>query len=197
MGRRCDLWIWHLLLFHVPSHLYLAFPCLLLRSAYHKFLIFCLLLASLHCDIIIDHILDKSELILIESVIVSFVPDFVTTVGQSTLVVYLFALLHKYAKIVRFTLLWVFGALQVLLGDVGPVAQAALHDTLDKSDLLQGAPVSSQKWEIQMVIDVVIMRGQVHRVLWRRLAQAQTLQAHHKFALRQVGLSWCGGRGDL
>lgn len=107
--------------------------------------------------------------------------------GQSALIVDFLALLHEDAEIVSFALLWLFGALQVLLRNVCPVAQAALHDALNQSDLLQRRPVTRQQREVQIVVDVVVVRREVHRVLRGRFPKSQAFQAHDKLALGHVG----------
>lgn len=54
-----------------------------------------------------------------------------------------------------------------LLGDVVPIAQAALHDALYKADLLQGGPIGGEQRKLEVVVDVVIVAC---LVLWEVLA---------------------------
>lgn len=111
-GRRSDLWIRYLL--HISSHLHLAFSSLL-SSATHELLVFSLLLTELHGSILIDHVLNDIELLLVESVVISLLADSISTMSQGTLVVNLIALLHQDTEVVCFTLLGFFGTFQVLL----------------------------------------------------------------------------------
>ena len=97
--------------------------------------VFCLSLLGLHRLVIVNHFLNLTNLLHIEFVLV-FTKHATCTMDQGSLVINRFALLHKDGKIVSLTGFWVFLTLEVLIADVSPVSKAALHDTLDQSNLL-------------------------------------------------------------
>jgi len=89
------------------------------------------------------------------------------------------------------TRLWVLLRLQVLLTDVCPVAQTALHDTLDESDLLRCSPFRRQQREVQVVKDVECMCRLMLWIIFGGFTEAQTLQAHDELGFCAIG---CVGR---
>ena len=143
-----------------------------------------------------DHLSDCIELALVEFILILCICrvfQFVCSVCQCALIADTFCLTHQDTKIVILTFLRCLCLLQVLLGDVGPVAKATLHDTLDKSDLLQGAPLAGQKREVQVVIDIVSMVGLMHGIFHGGLAEAKALEAHDKlsFGYLCAALGFC------
>ena len=117
------------------------------------------------------------DLGLVEDVLIAG-DSLIGTVDQTCAVVDLVALLHEDCEIVRLALLGALLALEVLVADVGPVAQPALHDALDEPDLLRSCPVRRQKREVEVIVDIVRVRCLVERIVLARLAHAQALQAH-------------------
>ena len=136
-----------------------------------KLKIFSLFFALFHAQVVFNFLLHILEHTLIQLALI-------LPLNQNVLVANCLRLLHQYSEIVSFALFGRLGTFQVLLRNISPVAQAALHDALDQLDFLVSHPVIGQKRKIELVIDIVCT---ICLMLWEGLtdfAVPEAFKAH-------------------